>query len=77
MKENYVNIKNLVLEDGQRYFVCVFAREATVKYERHSETFPEYSGCSDGVVVDLEAPLPGRVWINRRGSQSDYQVSII
>ena len=45
-----------------------------MEYERHEETLDAVSACSDGIVVDLEAPMPGSVRIENTGYTNIYQV---
>ncbi|XP_061193435.1 uncharacterized protein LOC133201664 [Saccostrea echinata] len=61
------------LEHGQRYMVCIHAAYTEIKYEKWTQVLPEINECSDGIVVDLTPPVPGKVWIGNEGVQ--YQIS--
>nr|XP_006820035.1 PREDICTED: uncharacterized protein LOC102804825 [Saccoglossus kowalevskii] len=72
-KENYVNIDNLDLEYGRRYYICMYANETHREKEDTVEILPMVSECSNGVTVDWIPPEAGTVWIGRVGQQ--YQTS--
>ena len=73
-QNNYINVRNLSLIDGNRYFICVFANETAVEYEKFSQDLAAVSVCSNGVVVDLEAPQKGSVWIGYSLKHTQVQV---
>lgn len=59
---------------GQRYTICIHTEYTEIKFEEWTQVLPELNTCSDGVVVDLTSPTPGKVWIgNVEGT--GYQVS--
>ena len=64
LSENeFVNVQDLGLKNGKRYRVCIHANETTKQYEKWSETLPEISKCTDGVIVDTLPPATGTVWV--------------
>ncbi|XP_078574183.1 uncharacterized protein LOC144860694 [Branchiostoma floridae x Branchiostoma japonicum] len=71
-KNNFVNVRGLELQNGKRYFVCIFAEETTLVYEKFEQVAEEVSACTNGVVVDKEPPVPGVVHV---GWGSKYQTS--
>lgn len=59
---------------GQRYTICIHTEYTEIKFEEWTQVLPELNTCTDGVVVDLTSPTPGKVWIsNVEGT--GYQVS--
>ncbi|XP_035698708.1 uncharacterized protein LOC118431573 [Branchiostoma floridae] len=79
-KLNFVNVRGLDLQNGQRYFVCVFAEETTLEFEKFEQVAPEVSVCSNGVVVDTEPPVPGEVhagWGNQNYQTSTTVLPIV
>nr|XP_006822211.1 PREDICTED: uncharacterized protein LOC102806108 [Saccoglossus kowalevskii] len=72
-KENFVNIDNLDLEYGRRYYICLYANETHIEKEDTLQILPMVSECSDGITVDWTPPEAGTVWINRVGHH--YQTS--
>ncbi|XP_078573997.1 uncharacterized protein LOC144860568 isoform X2 [Branchiostoma floridae x Branchiostoma japonicum] len=79
-KLNFVNVRGLDLQNGQRYFVCVFAEETTLEFEMFEQVAPEVSVCSNGVVVDTEPPVPGEVhagWGNQNYQTSTTVLPIV
>lgn len=60
------------LEHGRRYVVCIHTEYTEISHEKWTEVLPEINICSDGIVVDLTPPSPGKVWIGKQGQQ--YQV---
>ena len=69
-------MKDLQLEDGHRYFACVYANATSIEYEKFTLDLPTVSTCSDGVLVDLEAPEDGKVWIGSGVNTNSFQVLI-
>ena len=55
-------IVNVDLEHGKKYVVCVHAIATVKEHEKWTEIFEEENVCSDGVVVDLTSPTPGKLW---------------
>ncbi|XP_061181031.1 uncharacterized protein LOC133189645 [Saccostrea echinata] len=51
------------LVHGQRYIICIHTVYTEIKFEEWTQVLPELNTCSDGVVVDLTPPTPGKVWI--------------
>ncbi|XP_078585869.1 uncharacterized protein LOC144867679 [Branchiostoma floridae x Branchiostoma japonicum] len=79
-KDNFVNIRGLELQNGHRYFVCIFAEETTLVYEKFEQVAEELSVCSNGVVVDHDQPVPGEVhigWGNEKYQTSTTELPII
>ncbi|KAI8519528.1 hypothetical protein Bbelb_027850, partial [Branchiostoma belcheri] len=79
-KDNFVNVQGLHLQNGQRYFVCVFAEETTLEYEKFQHVAEEVSVCSNGVVVDTEPPVAGEVhagWGNKNYQTSTTELQIV
>ncbi|KAI8509825.1 hypothetical protein Bbelb_122530 [Branchiostoma belcheri] len=79
-KDNFVNVQGLHLQNGQRYFVCVFAEETTLEYEKFQHVAEEVSVCSNGVVVDTEPPVAGEVhvgWGNQNYQTSTTELPIV
>ncbi|CAH1242631.1 Hypp6913 [Branchiostoma lanceolatum] len=72
-KDNFVNVRGLDLQNGQRYFVCVFAEETMLEFEKFQQAAEEVSVCSNGVVVDKEPPVPGEVHVGL--GNENYQTS--
>ncbi|XP_070573612.1 uncharacterized protein [Ptychodera flava] len=60
---NFINVENLQLHHGYRYYVCVHAEATRKEYEKTELLLPETSACSDGIVVDQTPPTHGNVWI--------------
>eukprot|EP00058_Branchiostoma_floridae_P023180 XP_002608670.1 hypothetical protein BRAFLDRAFT_73893 [Branchiostoma floridae] len=78
-KENFVNVRGLELQNGHRYYVCIFAEE-TLVYEKFEHVAEEVSVCSNGVVVDHDQPVPGEVhigWGNEKYRTSTTELPII
>ncbi|VDI80173.1 Hypothetical predicted protein [Mytilus galloprovincialis] len=76
-EKEYVNVlfrDGEELKHGQRYMICIYAPQTVVTHEKWVETLEEFSGCSDGVTVDLTPPIPGNVWIGIDSSEQ-YQTS--
>lgn len=76
LEKEYVNVlfrDGEELKHGQRYMICIYAPQTVVTHEKWVETLEEFSGCSDGVTVDLTPPIPGNVWIGIDSSEQ-YQV---
>ena len=74
--KNYINIEPFeALSPRRLYRVCIHAEETVVDREGWQDTLPEFSECSDGIILDNSAPLPGDVWIGY-GAQSNYQVGL-
>ncbi|XP_062579529.1 uncharacterized protein LOC134241501, partial [Saccostrea cucullata] len=61
----YVNFKFNPgeLVHGQRYVICIHTVYTEIKFEEWTQVLPELNTCSDGIVVDLTPPTPGKVWI--------------
>ncbi|XP_078658227.1 uncharacterized protein LOC144903711 [Branchiostoma floridae x Branchiostoma belcheri] len=79
-KDNFVNVQGLELQNGQRYFVCVFAEETTLEFEKFQHVAEEVSVCSNGVVVDTEPPVAGEVhagWGNQNYQTSTTELPIV
>ncbi|XP_078658232.1 uncharacterized protein LOC144903715, partial [Branchiostoma floridae x Branchiostoma belcheri] len=79
-KDNFVNVQGLHLQNGQRYFVCVFAEETTLEFEKFQHVAEEVSVCSNGVVVDTEPPVAGEVhagWGNQNYQTSTTELPIV
>ncbi|XP_071964161.1 uncharacterized protein [Antedon mediterranea] len=74
--DEYINVDELNLKHGSKYFICIHA-EKTMKYhEKWTEVLPELSSCSDGVVIDLTPPTPGDVWLGwQRGNIYQHSMS--
>ncbi|XP_070573766.1 uncharacterized protein [Ptychodera flava] len=69
----YVNVDDLQLQHGWRYYICLHANE-TVTYRGNIKVIlPEVSACSDGIVADHTPPTVGTVRIGREGQK--YQTS--
>ena len=73
---NFVNVHDLILQHGTRYKVCIHANVTNSTYEKWTQIISEVSACSDGIVVDITPPSPGRVWIGWH-DHIHYQVSIV
>ncbi|XP_078575732.1 uncharacterized protein LOC144861635 [Branchiostoma floridae x Branchiostoma japonicum] len=79
-KLNFVNVRGLDLQNGQRYFVCVFAEETTLEFEKFQQVAPEVSVCSNGVLVDRKTPVAGDVhagWGNKNFQTSTTVLPIV
>ena len=68
-----INVKGLEMVNGKRYRICIHTNETTKHYEKWSETLPEVSECSDGVIVDTLSPTTGTVWVGSTKAVT-YQV---
>nr|XP_034314147.1 uncharacterized protein LOC105348718 isoform X1 [Crassostrea gigas] len=49
---------------GQKYTICIHTEYTEIKFEEWTQVLPELNTCTDGVVVDLTSPTPGKVWIS-------------
>ena len=67
--KQFVNVYNLTLQHGKRYFLCITANETLKVYEKFRENLPAVSVCSDGATVDISPPRPGEVWIGEKGQK--------
>ncbi|XP_077997650.1 uncharacterized protein LOC144450798 isoform X2 [Glandiceps talaboti] len=72
-EDNYVNIDNLQLVHGQRYYICIYSNVTRKVYEHTEQLLPELSSCSDGITVDHTPPIAGQVWIG--WNKQYYQTS--
>ena len=70
-----MNVHDLVLDEGSRYHICIYANATTLIHEKWEETLAEVSVCSDGVTVDTEPPIGGHVWVGHVETHSYYQVN--
>uniref|UniRef100_A0ABM0M5T3 Uncharacterized protein LOC102801709 n=1 Tax=Saccoglossus kowalevskii TaxID=10224 RepID=A0ABM0M5T3_SACKO len=73
--ENFINIHDLPLVHGQRYYVCIYSNATKKVYEYVEVLLPEISVCSDGITVDQSPPLQGNVWIGWREQHFQSAVS--
>ena len=72
-----MNVHNLDLEEGNRYHICIYANDTVIVHEKWNETLPEVSVCSNGVTVDTESPIGGKVWTGNKQEHSHFQVKYI
>ncbi|XP_070571537.1 uncharacterized protein [Ptychodera flava] len=70
---NYVNVGNLDLKHGWRYYICVHANQTTKIYGNTQTLLPEVVACSNGIVADHTPPNAGRAWIGWK--EQLYQAS--
>ncbi|KAK3100189.1 hypothetical protein FSP39_015958 [Pinctada imbricata] len=63
-----------ILENGERYLVCLHADRTEIQHEKWLQILPEINACSDGVIVDLSPPIGGDVWITNIPG-TEYQTS--
>ena len=61
------------LVHGERYTICLHTEYTEIQFEMWKQILPELNTCSDGIVVDLTPPTPGKVWIGNVQGTS-YQV---
>ena len=61
------------LVHGERYTICIHTEYTEIQFEMWKQILPELNTCSDGIVVDLTPPTPGKVWIGNVQGTS-YQV---
>ena len=54
--------------------MCVFAEETIAQWERFTETLEEVSACSNGITIDHQPPIPGKVWTGGPTQHQYYQV---
>jgi len=74
LQENFVNVHDLPLQEGQRYYICILANATDLKFEKFSQHLEHRTDCSNGIVVDSTPPFPGRVWIGSHSNHWSYQV---
>lgn len=55
--------KRIRFTKNQKYYVCAFANETIIKYEKTFEEKSQIALCGNGFVVDDTPPFPGRVQI--------------
>ncbi|KAK3099491.1 hypothetical protein FSP39_005250, partial [Pinctada imbricata] len=63
-----------ILEDGERYLVCLRGDRTEIQHEKWLEILPDLNICTDGVIVDLTPPIAGDVWITNIPG-TEYQTS--
>ena len=61
------------LVHGEKYTICIHTEYTEIQFEMWKQILPELNTCSDGIVVDLTPPTPGKVWIGNVQGTS-YQV---
>ena len=54
--------------------MCVHAPEVSIEYEEFTEHLDAVSACSNGITVDHQAPIGGRVWTGGPTQHQSYQV---
>ncbi|KAK2183533.1 hypothetical protein NP493_308g03123 [Ridgeia piscesae] len=74
-QENFVNVHDLPLQEGQRYYICILANATDLKFEKFTQHLEHRTDCSNGIVVDSTPPFPGRVWIGSHSNHWSYQIS--
>ncbi|CAH1787741.1 unnamed protein product [Owenia fusiformis] len=76
--DEHINVFNLTLQSGRRYFVCVSANKTAVGYERFIANKDSMQACSDGITTDWTSPDPGEVTVmgNKDAMNQWYQSSI-
>ncbi|XP_078334035.1 uncharacterized protein LOC111124258 [Crassostrea virginica] len=62
------------LVHGEKYTICIHTEYTEIQFEMWKQILPELNTCSDGIVVDLTPPTPGKVWIGNVQGTS-YQTS--
>ena len=67
---------NLTLEEGDRYYVYIHAPAITLAHELWDEPLQAVSSCSNGIVVDTQAPVAGEVWIGRHRQHDTFRVCL-
>ncbi|XP_071954211.1 uncharacterized protein [Antedon mediterranea] len=72
----YINVDELNLKHGSKYFICIHAEKTTKYHEKWTEYLPELSSCSDGVVIDHTPPTQGDVWLGwKKGDRYQHSMS--
>ena len=72
-----MNVPNLDLINGNRYYICVYAEETDLEFERFTQRLDSVSACSNGIVVDHDPPIAGDVWVGNSKEHRYYQVTIV
>ncbi|CAH1258773.1 Hypp2075 [Branchiostoma lanceolatum] len=76
-EENFVNVPDIELFHGRRYYLCVHANATVLHFELFDQPLEEVDSCSNGITVDLTPPLPGQVWVNDKNKQFQTSTSEI
>ncbi|XP_070562336.1 uncharacterized protein [Ptychodera flava] len=76
-KNNFINVPDLPLQHGGRYYICIYANQTAITDEDTEYTFPAVSECSDGVTVDWTPPEADLVWIGLKDLYYQTSTSIL
>ena len=74
LQDNFVNVHDLTLNEGQRYHICILANATDILVENVTEHLQENSECSNGIVVDRTPPIAGQVWVGSHQKHWSFQV---
>lgn len=69
-----MNVHDLTLSEGQRYYICILANATDLTFEKFTQHLEPNSECSNGIVVGTTPPIAGQVWVGSHLTHWHYQV---
>ncbi|KAK2158684.1 hypothetical protein NP493_1763g00001 [Ridgeia piscesae] len=73
-QNNFMNVHDLNLREGQRYYICILANATDLEFEKFTQHLEQNSECSNGIVVDTTPPTAGQVWVGSHLQHWRYQI---